>query len=285
MDGFMKLMFTLILSASVSVVCAQKVGIGITTPQEKLHVDSSIKIGLLPWTSSSHNRFLKFGDGNNVTIGEVGMDDRLEFSAREFLFKSNGAFPNTGKVGINISTSPSAFLEVNGDLKITDGTQDDGRVLTSDDNGKATWKDLPSKGSGFHANLSNANVVVVPSTDQTITFNNRTILDEGFGYDVSSGLFTASANGLYSFNVKIQWSLATNTQAQLSVSIQRNGATVEEAVESVVGNAGNAQKTISFSTVLKLNALDVVRVVVRQESGDNQEVATSNSSFSGYRLH
>ncbi len=63
------------------------VGIGFALPTERLQVDSAIKIGNVPWNASINNsRYLKFGDGGYVTIGENGLDDRLEFSAREFLF-------------------------------------------------------------------------------------------------------------------------------------------------------------------------------------------------------
>ncbi|MCX6306891.1 MAG: hypothetical protein NT040_18145 [Bacteroidetes bacterium] len=46
-------------------------------------------------------------------------------------------------VGIGTS-NPTVKLEVNGQLKITDGTQALNKVLTSDDNGMATWKYLSS---------------------------------------------------------------------------------------------------------------------------------------------
>ena len=45
-------------------------------------------------------------------------------------------------VGIGTS-SPSAKLHVNGSMKISDGTQGNGKVLTSDANGMATWQ-MPS---------------------------------------------------------------------------------------------------------------------------------------------
>src|SRR3989344_5994524 len=45
----------------------------------------------------------------------------------------------SGNVGIGTQT-PSAKLEVNGKIRITDGSQAAGRVLTSDANGYAVWK-------------------------------------------------------------------------------------------------------------------------------------------------
>ncbi|KFF24642.1 hypothetical protein IW16_20245 [Chryseobacterium vrystaatense] len=57
---------------------------------------------------------------------------------------------NNGDVGIN-SSSPTAKLEIKNDvpgaIKIVDGTQQAGRLLTSDDNGVGTWQPKESKGA------------------------------------------------------------------------------------------------------------------------------------------
>ncbi len=57
-------------------------------------------------------------------------------------------------VGIGTST-PSEKLEVNGTIKITDGTQGAGKVLTSDANGKGSWQ-TPSSGITLPFNASNS---------------------------------------------------------------------------------------------------------------------------------
>jgi hypothetical protein len=51
---------------------------------------------------------------------------------------SNICNSNSGNVGIG-TTSPTATLEVKGQIKIVDGNQANGYVLTSDTNGLATW--------------------------------------------------------------------------------------------------------------------------------------------------
>mgnify|MGYP006910061808 CR=1 FL=1 len=48
---------------------------------------------------------------------------------------------STGKIGIG-TTHPGAKLEVNGTVKITDGTQGSGKVLTSDADGLASWNSI-----------------------------------------------------------------------------------------------------------------------------------------------
>lgn len=119
-----------------------KVGIGIGSPTEGLHIDSSVKIGNSVWSTPTNSRFLKFGDGNFVTIGEDSTDDRLHFKAKDYVFgKSSNAY--TGNVGIGVIGSPSAKLHVNGSVRITDGNQATGRVLTSDINGNASWQEAP----------------------------------------------------------------------------------------------------------------------------------------------
>jgi len=49
------------------------------------------------------------------------------------------AVARTGYVAIGSATTPTEALEVNGTMKITDGTEGDGKVLTSDVNGKSSW--------------------------------------------------------------------------------------------------------------------------------------------------
>lgn len=119
-----------------------RIGIGIVSPSEGLHIDSSIKIGSSPWFSATNSRYIKIGDGNFITIGEDSLDDRLYFKARDYVFgKSSGGY--TGNVGIGVSGAPTAKLHVNGTVRITDGSQATGRILTSDASGNASWQEAP----------------------------------------------------------------------------------------------------------------------------------------------
>lgn len=281
----MRSLFLLFSFFSASWVLGQNVGIGISVPLEKLHVDSNIRIGVGAWSSPLNNRFFKIGDGNFVTIGEVGLDDRMEFSAREFLFRNSGGYgAGNGKVGINILTSPSAFLEVNGDVKITDGTQGEGKVLTSAADGLASWKLSPQANTAFHVSLQGANITIADATNVAITFENQEF-DDISAYNTSNGNFVSPAAGVYHFDVKIVWELASSTQSQLSVYLEVNGTLVEKSIESFLSSAGTDYKAQGFGTNLKLNMGDVVKVFVRQESGVSQDVSRQNSSFSGHRLY
>jgi hypothetical protein len=119
-----------------------KVGVGIATPTEGFHIDSSVKIGNSVWSTPANSRFLKFGDANFITMGEDSSDDRLYLRARDYVFgKSSSGY--SGNVGIGVNGTPSAKLHVNGSVRITEGNQGTGKILTSDASGNASWQEAP----------------------------------------------------------------------------------------------------------------------------------------------
>ena len=144
----MKPLITILFLFFCATSFAQNVGIGTTTPDEKLQVDSVIRIGknAVIATGSTRKNTIKFGDGNFATIGEQDKDDRLVLNAGSFSFR-------TGNVGIGLD-SATEKLHVNGDIKadtilpkaIRMATNaGNGKVLTSDAGGNATWQSLGSQ--------------------------------------------------------------------------------------------------------------------------------------------
>lgn len=86
-----------------------KVGIGITSPTERLHINKgALKIGNSSNSADRSINMLKIGDGSYVQIGEWEADDMLSFKANKYNFTN-------GNVGIGVS-SPQYKLDVNGKL-------------------------------------------------------------------------------------------------------------------------------------------------------------------------
>ncbi len=178
------------------------VGIGTTVPTSKLHLHNSASTGLSISTNTN------LGTGNDVelifnsdldgtpnpaTIGQYN-DGSLRFSGASNLVTPDMAIDDAGNVGIG-TASPSAKLELKGSLKIVDGTQANGRVLTSDAGGLATWQTPSSgvSGSGTQNYVSKWNNAPGTSLGNSIIYDNGT--NVGIGTS-SPGLVGGSAKYL-----------------------------------------------------------------------------------------
>jgi len=113
-----------------------RVGIGTSTPVTNLQVTSTSNYAslMLGNNSSGNNHHL-----THETDGSFSIWDGVFGSGTKRLVVSN-----TGNIGIGTG-NPATKLEVNngstaGAIKIVDGTEGTGKVLTSDANGVATWK-------------------------------------------------------------------------------------------------------------------------------------------------
>lgn len=110
------------------------VGIGTTAPTSQLDIVD-------PTTSRSRYRYGTETAG--LTIGNWANEAYVYNELNtDLVFGTNSAtrirIKNDGNVGIGTDT-PGAKLDVAGTVKITDGSQAAGKVLTSDANGLATW--------------------------------------------------------------------------------------------------------------------------------------------------
>jgi trimeric autotransporter adhesin len=87
------------------------------------------------------NRIFTVGIGTHPTLRKTG-----------FVIQQNG------NVGIN-ERKPTEKLDINGSIKIVDGTQGAGKILTSDANGKASWQ-AAAGGGFFKVSTANTNHII-----------------------------------------------------------------------------------------------------------------------------
>lgn len=103
--------------------------------------------GLLVFDTDYNALFLNTGEGwMQVDAGEKWLKD-----------EDNNLTYNLGKVGIGVNY-PDAELEINGQVRITGGEPGFGRVLTSDDQGTASWQNSPMSILGVNQAVGYTNI-------------------------------------------------------------------------------------------------------------------------------
>ncbi|MDH7475903.1 MAG: hypothetical protein QHH09_00325 [Microgenomates group bacterium] len=122
---------------------------------------------------------------------------------------------NNGYVGVG-TTSPDAQLHIVGDIKIQDGTQGAGKVLTSDENGLAYWSNLPTgagawtlNGLNLYPDLTSYNVSIGANDAGSA----KLYVSGNVGIGTTSPLAALDVNGNATFSGSL--SLAPNVEVDI----------------------------------------------------------------------
>lgn len=166
------------------------VGLGTTTPTSKLEIIDAGWNGLkIKSNGSTIGSGIIFKTDNSAVTGQIGVNGSATGVMANALFiTQNGPHPikfatnfadrmivtGAGDIGVGTMT-PAAKLDVAGTVKIADGTQGVGKVLTSDAAGLATWQ-VPA-GSGLAAGSAAGNTPYWNGT--TWVTNNSNIFNNG----------------------------------------------------------------------------------------------------------
>ncbi|WBL27210.1 hypothetical protein [Zunongwangia sp. HGR-M22] len=199
---------------------------------------------------------------HTVVIGNAGYD-------------ANGSKNDWYKSKVGIGTyDPAATLDVDGSFKLTDGSQGAGKVLTSDANGNATWKDLNSGGGNsgssgkVYADLYNNSSARLNNTGQpsVVKFGvnslSKNIKIEQDGIQVSQGgIFKVNAT----ITVNTEDDDAEDTVYEFYLAKWGNkiaGSSVYITIDSAIDD--NEKYTVTLNKLLKLQQWEQVAVYGRQ---------------------
>jgi hypothetical protein len=136
-----------------------------------VHIPSlQINGGLAKYDAQRHGLY----DARTLVDKEY-VDGKFNTVNPQWLVTGNDIYYNTGNVGIGTNI-PTADLHVEGSFKFIDGNQLNGKVLVSDNNGVASWQNVPSDvfPTDFTVSLSGSKTLGKYSNGQVVPAQGKT---------------------------------------------------------------------------------------------------------------
>ncbi|WP_298222041.1 tail fiber domain-containing protein [Flavobacterium sp.] len=217
----------------------------------------------------------KFNAGNLTNAAAFGSKAQVDVSNAMILGSVNGVNGATSSVNVGIgTTSPLDRLHVVGYIRMVDGNQAVGKVLTSDANGTATWGSASANTWGLTGNSG-----INAATNFIGTTNNADLVFKRFGSE-SGRIGTANT-----FFGLLSGSVATGTlNTYLGTEAGRDNATGQQNV--FIGRRAGASGISGSDNVLIGSAAGILNTAnqntfVGSFSG-NSNLAGANNTFLGY---
>lgn len=265
------------------------IGIGTSlslSPNNLLSVAGGITIDYNNQNNGTIANSLSFGSSGGEGIGSPRTTFPVPVNAHGLDFYTNYtkrvSIDAGGNVGIGTAT-PGAKLDVEGNVKIADGTQGDGKVLTSDVDGNAYWKGAV----GFSAYIADSiiNLPVYYHPGNTGIIFSNVLYDYVNNYNSSTGIFVTPFDGLFNFSgcLFMQFT-GTLPEGDVCLELLVNGSL--KFLSCFPSPFTNNYFNLSPSTDLKLNAADQVQWrVYNGTSANNSLRVIGPSSLDRISVH
>lgn len=233
------------------------------------------------------------GNGNYGLTGQNGMFKLTNSNAA-----GNALYVKTGTAGQTVVAQPYAgyfeasengifaaggagklALRTAGALQFQNINEGVGRTLVSDATGNANWQ---SNGAFFVTRNADQNIPNATATK--LTFTTKPV-DPDNNFNTSLNSFIAPQDGLYHFDVTIDWT-ATFTATKVYVQIV-NLNTIDDVkrVATQVIQVSAEKPVLSCSATFHVLGSEKVEVRVFQNSGSAKSIESSASTyFSGYMV-
>ncbi|MES2774069.1 MAG: hypothetical protein V4722_07780 [Bacteroidota bacterium] len=243
-------------------------------------LSSSVDYSLAVYSAASCNGPFTFlgcdddsGPGQMPSLSLSGLSAGITYYVRLWDYNLNNADGQikmcisfteplaTSKVGVG-TTFPASTLDVNGEITIRGGNPADGKVLTSDNNGKASWKTLPNT-SGTTRKLSipfTAFQADIPGVTLRMNFVNGGWIFFDNGINASNRMLAAvmlpDSVRITKMSLYYADNSSANLEASLDVALYNIPfASISTVAGSVLSSTG--ADAVSVSQVLSTGPLNV----------------------------
>jgi hypothetical protein len=237
------------------------VGIGTDEPAYRLDLAGRMRIQHNTTANQTAGLWL---DGTTTTarsfIGTIDNDHMGIFgnggAGWKFSFNVNNGF-----VGIG-TTTPTANLDINGNMRLRSSNPKIGSVLTSNDvNGNAEWKEaIAFKAVGRNTDILNS---ISLNTWTKMYFKTVAEYNLGLTYSGPNSEYVVPENGIYTFNVRQE--LLTNADRSMIRLQRKRGVQITTLAESTLGRD---RVNDGSSTPVKSWGEHIITVDAKLETGD-----------------
>lgn len=268
----MKNNFLLLLILGSCPVFAQKIGIGTTNPENQIHIDS--KNNTVNGIANTYYDDVAVSSTGQLGVGSIAPKTRLDLRSDE----------NLNEFGLGGTTQTASEAKA-GAVRYNSSTKD----LSYSDG--VNWISLAHKAPNDFVDAGNSSGQSLASATSTTITNWTSNTDVNNSFVPSTGIFSASKNGVYivNFNYTLKSSIIGNN-SRIEAIIQTNSASTStiktfRCVGSYPGN-NTFSNTISggCSGIFNLNAGDQITVALLNGLGaaknlDNDKTLTSLNIF------
>lgn len=184
------------------------------------------------------------------------------------------------KIGIGVS-NPSEKVEVkgtvkisdgdlllqNGSLKIVDGTQGNGKVLTSDANGNASWQEVSQQTAFADMSASSSQLL---NSSNAVRFANTT-LSENINTNNTAAQVTISGIYRVTYSVSVTSDKGGNKEAEFFLAKNNSSSNIVTGSSSFVKFKKGDAVTATVSKILQLNAWQQIGVFTNADQDEEIE--------------
>lgn len=258
-----------------------KVGIGNNNPSARLHIGNGTRFN----ASSDASIFLQSGNGagsardwkiyvpmTNGYLGfrDMGFDNLNNGMSADAMVIQSG----TGNVGIG-TTNPGAKLEVNGNVKIVDGNQAAGKILTSDANGLASWVEKEYKAYGMIYRINAFDIPTISSwTDLPLDGGENNLINVTHSTTTNPERITVGVSGTYLIQYIVHYRRQNFPHHGVSRLIKNSSNEIlgSYTVASPISGDGNEEDPLSTQVITTLSANDYINIQVATNYNVTNEV-------------
>jgi len=260
---------------------AGKIGLGNNNPSARLHIGNGTRFT----ASSDASIFLQSGNGagsardwkiyvpmTNGYLGfrDMGFDNLNNGMSSDAMVIQSG----TGNVGIG-TTNPGAKLEVNGNVKIVDGTQAAGKVLTSDATGLASWEAKESKAYGMIYRINAFDIPLISTwTNLPLDGGENDLINVAHSTTTNPERISVSVSGTYLIQYVIHYRRQNFPHHGVS-RLMKNGSNEilgSYTIASPISGDGNEEDPLSTQVITTLSANDYINLQVATNVNVTNEV-------------